>query len=65
VVVRAQPTRIVRTKGGAVMHITTVGIDVAKHVFQWHKVYARGRAVLSRRVTHDQLLTPWRVCRPV
>ena len=38
------------------MHITTLGIDVAKHVFQLHGVDARGRAVLSRRVTRNQLL---------
>ena len=38
------------------MHITTLGIDLAKHVFQLHGVDARGRAVLSRRVTRSQLL---------
>jgi transposase len=38
------------------MHITTLGIDVAKSVFQLHGVDARGRAVLSRRVKRDQLL---------
>ena len=38
------------------MHITTLGIDVAKNVFQLHGVDARGRAVLSRRVTRSQLL---------
>ena len=38
------------------MHITTLGIDVAKHVFQLHGVDARGRAVLSRRVKRGQLL---------
>ncbi len=38
------------------MHITTLGIDVAKHVFQLHGVDARGRAVLSRRVKRNQLL---------
>ena len=38
------------------MHITTLGIDVAKHVFQLHGVDARGRAVLSRRVKRQQLL---------
>ena len=32
------------------MHITTLGIDVAKNVFQLHGVDAQGRAVLSRRV---------------
>ena len=42
-----------RKKGGAVMHITTLGIDVAKNVFQLHGVDARGRAVLSRRVKRD------------
>jgi transposase len=43
-------------KGGAVMHITTLGIDLAKHVLQLHGVDARGRAVLSRRVKRGQLL---------
>ena len=38
------------------MHITTLGIDLAKHVFQLHGVDARGRAVLSRRVKRGQLL---------
>ena len=38
------------------MHITTLGIDVAKNVFQVHGVDARGRAVLSRRVKRDQVL---------
>ena len=38
------------------MHITTLGIDVAKNVFHLHGVDARGRAVLSRRVKRQQLL---------
>ena len=38
------------------MHITTLGIDVAKSVFQLHGVDARGRAGLRRRVTRNQLL---------
>ena len=38
------------------MHITTLGIDVAKNVFQLHGVDARGRAVLSRCVKRSQLL---------
>ena len=33
-VLSTQPTLIVSKKGGAVMHITTLGIDVAKNVFQ-------------------------------
>ena len=36
------------------MYITTLGIDVAKQVFQLHGVDARGHAVLSRRVTRRQ-----------
>jgi transposase len=42
-------------EGGAVMDITTVGIDVAKNVFPLHGADARGRAVLSRRVKRSQL----------
>ena len=38
------------------MHITTLGIDLAKNVFQLHGVDGLGRAVLSRRVTRSQLL---------
>ena len=38
------------------MHSTTLGIDVAKHVFQLHGVDARGHVVLSRRVKRDQLV---------
>ena len=38
------------------MHMTLLGIDVAKNVFQLHGVDARGRAVLSRRVKRQQLL---------
>jgi transposase len=38
------------------MHTTTLGIDVAKNVFQLHGVGAQGRAVLSRRVRRQQLL---------
>ena len=37
------------------MPITTLGIDLAKHVFQLHGVEARRRAVLSRRVKRSQL----------
>ena len=34
------------------MHITTLGIDVAKNVFQLHGVDARGRAVLRQFRNH-------------
>ena len=35
------------------MHITTLGIDMAKQVFQLHGVDGRGRVVLSRRVKRE------------
>ena len=38
------------------VHITTLGIDAAKTVFQLHGVDVRGRAVLSRRMKRSQLL---------
>ena len=38
------------------MHITTLGIDLAKNVFQLHGVDAREHAVLSRRVKRSQLV---------
>ena len=31
------------------MHITTVGLDIAKHVFQVHAVDADGAVVIRRR----------------
>ncbi len=37
------------------MKITTVGIDLAKNVFQVHAVDERGRAVLRRQLRRDQL----------
>src|SRR3712207_2212120 len=40
----------------AVMTIETLGIDIAKNVFQLHGVNRNGRVVLQRRVMRDQLL---------
>lgn len=37
------------------MKITTVGIDLAKQVFQVHGVDERGQAVLKKRLTRDQM----------
>jgi transposase len=36
--------------------IETLGIDIAKNVFQLHGVNRNGRLVLKRRVMRDQLL---------
>ena len=49
-------TPIFKQKGGAIMHVTTLGIDLAKQLFQLHGVDERGRAVLSRRVKRSQLM---------
>lgn len=38
------------------MHVATLGIDLAKHVFQLRGVDARGRAALSRRVRRSKLM---------
>ena len=38
------------------MTIETLGIDIAKTVFQLHGVNRNGRLVLKRRVMRDQLL---------
>jgi len=38
------------------MTIETLGIDIAKNVFQLHGVDRNGRVVLRRRVVRDQLL---------
>ena len=38
------------------MTVETLGIDIAKNVFQLHGVNRNGRVVLKRRVMRDQLL---------
>lgn len=38
------------------MEIITIGLDIAKNVFQVHGVDREGRAVLRRKVKRDQLL---------
>lgn len=37
------------------MNITTVGIDLAKNVFQVHGVDARGEVVLRRQLRREQV----------
>jgi transposase len=38
------------------MQVTTIGIDVAKSVFQLHGVDSRGRVVLRKRLAREKLL---------
>jgi transposase len=37
------------------MQVSTVGLDIAKHVFQVHGVDEQGRTVLRRKVSRGQL----------
>jgi transposase len=39
--------------------ITTIGLDLAKHVFQVHGVDARGVTVLRKRLRRSEVLA-WR-----
>ena len=39
------------------MNITTIGLDLAKKVFQIHGVDSYGRKVLARQLRRDQLLS--------
>lgn len=39
------------------MKITTVGIDLAKNVFQVHDIDERGKAVLKKQLRRDQMAT--------
>src|SRR6188508_505077 len=43
------------TDGSALMKITTVGIDLAKNVFQVHAVDERGTVVLRKQLRRDQM----------
>ena len=38
------------------LEITTVGLDLAKNVFQAHGADASGRAVLRKKLRRDQVL---------
>ena len=39
------------------MKITTVGIDLAKNVFQVHGIDEQGKAVLKKQLRRDQMAT--------
>lgn len=38
------------------MQVTTIGLDIAKHVFQVHGVEARGKVVLRKRLARGRVL---------
>jgi transposase len=43
-------------EGAVLMQITTIGLDIAKNVFQVHGIDGEGQVVLRRKVRRDQLL---------
>jgi transposase len=46
--------------GAPIIKVTTVGIDLAKNVFQVHGVDAHGKAVLKKQIRRDQLILYFR-----
>src|SRR5215211_8682467 len=40
----------------SIMQVTTIGLDLAKHIFQLHGIDAQGRIVLRRRLRRAELL---------
>ena len=44
--------------------VTTVGLDLAKHVFQVHAVDASGKIIFARAVRRGQLLTLFKSLPP-
>jgi transposase len=46
------------------MQITTIGLDIAKNVFQVHGADNEGRVVLRRKIRRDQLLGLFRELKP-
>jgi transposase len=43
-------------KEASVSEVTTIGLDIAKHVFHAHGSDERGHAVFSRRISRGKLL---------
>jgi hypothetical protein len=44
-------------RGASTMKISTVGIDLAKNVFQLHGIDEHGKAVLKKQLRRDQIAT--------
>ena len=57
-------TAIITQEGEDTMQVTTLGIDLAKRVFQLHGVDKHGKVVLHKRLSRDQLYPSWRICCP-
>ena len=47
---------VIHSQGAVHMQVTTVGLDLAKNVFQLHGVDAHGRTVLRKRLARAKVL---------
>src|SRR5262249_22585530 len=48
--------RITRNREPSMSEVTTIGLDLAKHVFQVHGIDAQGATVLRKRLRRGQVL---------
>jgi transposase len=46
------------------MQITTIGLDIAKNVFQVHGIDGEGQVLLRRKIRRDQLLVLFKGFQP-
>ena len=46
------------------MQITTIGLDIAKHVFQVHGIDAAEKVIVRKRLRRSQLLTFFKALLP-
>ncbi len=51
-------------RGTARMQVTTIGLDIAKRVFQAHGVDRAGKAVLRRKLQRAEVLTLFQSLSP-
>src|SRR5262249_47161813 len=46
---------LIRVRGGSTMKVATLGIDLAKSVFQLHGVAVHGNVAIQKRVTRSKV----------
>lgn len=50
------PSKVLQPRGAIHMHVTTIGLDLAKNIFQVHGITADGTVAFNRPVRRAQLL---------
>src|SRR6516225_7405643 len=61
---QARAVKCNELKEPSTMEITTVGLDIAKRVFQLHGVDAAGKAVLRRKLQRSEVLAFFKAVPP-